>query len=573
DERGTIDPTRISGSDEGAIEGLKRLSQTPLDYLTLSEEERHEIQKLLSYLKCELNEIFKQLRVAGRRVQSKPGADASLVQREFARSIGSIKLSQDLISYLLGMPRKTQATAGKSPDSNTTPDEDFSRVDEDKSLRRAYNIITGQQVPELENSKLADDFNSAASALRQLFFDTVSDPAWKRGKALLDPRKPLPEASPRCVKPTLNGPHVDSIREYLWRYFSHFDDYDQISFPILFGTDVGESDVVEIIRISPEDAPSLINEREERQKTNGRRKLAGTALHHFGAFLDPVWRQNDILWGRLDGAERLITAMLPNPEDKKVREALITEAHSSILIEELTPPSRAAVSTLLADALVRISAGVPLKTAVAHVLKPLRGPQERSRLETIMRAGLENEQLLAFIRSGYEVDRNLDAKLMLRSISRSTQVIGKMFEDMAHQNNLEGKRLAWIARLGQIFWGLVEVAVPGSILNLFFFHWLKLLYVFEILLIIGAIALGPPNVKTFAFTALGLTVVLNLIVLLLGDYMRRRKVWWHALIAILLIVVVFFAVMGISDIWHLGWKGRLFYLMQMAWDWSSRLWS
>jgi hypothetical protein len=49
-----------------------------------------------------------------------------------------------------------------------------------------------------------------------------------------------------------------------------------------------------------------------------------------------------------------------------------------------------------------------------------------------------------------------------------------MFEDMANEHNLEGKRLAWISRLGQVFWGLVEVAVPGSLLNLLFFHWLKI---------------------------------------------------------------------------------------------------
>ena len=41
----------------------------------------------------------------------------------------------------------------------------------------------------------------------------------------------------------------------------------------------------------------------------GIRKLAGTALMHFGAFLDRRWRQNDILWGRLDGAERLIASV------------------------------------------------------------------------------------------------------------------------------------------------------------------------------------------------------------------------------------------------------------------------
>jgi hypothetical protein len=40
-------------------------------------------------------------------------------------------------------------------------------------------------------------------------------------------------------------------------------------------------------------------------------EVGGTALGHFGAFLQQRWRENDILWGRLDGAERIISSVLP----------------------------------------------------------------------------------------------------------------------------------------------------------------------------------------------------------------------------------------------------------------------
>ena len=36
------------------------------------------------------------------------------------------------------------------------------------------------------------------------------------------------------------------------------------------------------------------------------RKLAGDALGHFGGFLSRAWRENDLRWGRLDGAEILV---------------------------------------------------------------------------------------------------------------------------------------------------------------------------------------------------------------------------------------------------------------------------
>lgn len=32
-------------------------------------------------------------------------------------------------------------------------------------------------------------------------------------------------------------------------------------------------------------------------------------LHHFGAFLDAGWRENDYLWGRLDAAELILRTL------------------------------------------------------------------------------------------------------------------------------------------------------------------------------------------------------------------------------------------------------------------------
>ena len=38
-------------------------------------------------------------------------------------------------------------------------------------------------------------------------------------------------------------------------------------------------------------------------------KLRGVTLHHFGAFLKSEWRENDYLWGRLDGAELMLRTL------------------------------------------------------------------------------------------------------------------------------------------------------------------------------------------------------------------------------------------------------------------------
>jgi len=113
------------------------------------------------------------------------------------------------------------------------------------------------------------------------------------------------------------------------RIFDQFEYYDQIVFPIFYEASVGEAELCEVFRISPRDATSIVDENAPEEK---RRKLAGTVLFHFGAFLNRAWRQNDLMWGRLDASERIIRCVLPpgSPEAN----ALIREANLAIVGSE-----------------------------------------------------------------------------------------------------------------------------------------------------------------------------------------------------------------------------------------------
>ena len=565
-----VDETQISAADKAILERLKLLKWHPLDYANLTVERKRRIQQVLVYLKCEFNEIYKNLRVAGRLIQSRPDENSDADHRQFAKAIESIKsiLKPRDLDHLLGLPPREPNIHADDPSSIVTQQE-FSQLDDNELLKRAKGLLFNQtgesqwatERPDVIPTELGQKFIEAGQALSAMFENHVVSEAWERGRGLLiadkildDSGEKRPEPKDRCKEFVAESPDMASVREYLWRYFSQFDDYDQVSFPILFGNDVGETDVVDLLRISPEDATSLINERAERYKPNGRTKLAGTVLHHFGAFLDQVWRQNDILWGRLDGSERLITAMLPEPEDKKVRAKLISEAHGAILLEELTEKSDPALQSLVVEALVKMSAGMKVDTAVAQVLKPLQDETLKTRLASVLRSGLENEGLLEFMKQSYEVNRNLETKMMLRAMSRSTQVIGKMFEDMADRHQMEGKRLAWIARLGQLFWGLVEVAVPGSMLNLLFYHWLKIIYAFEVFLIVGSILVNAsPDVTKFGWTILALTIALHVTVLLLGDYIRGKNKLLRFALVVVVAAVLFLTTLGFGELAGWGW--------------------
>ena len=524
----------VVSEEERIINRLKKISDDKFDYMALPEDQKELIHARLMYAREELRIAYKRLRIEGRNIQARyKDGDTDTI----AAKIKAIPLGIEQVRWLLGLPA-----------TSTDTEPDYSKLDEDECLARAKELLSN---PEFE-----EKFNDAARALRTEMTVKVVEPTYLKGRELFRPPDSIPDDL------DVHESNWLVFKKYLWRYFSQFDDFDQIGFPILYGVEEGESDVVEVIRISPEDATKLINERKEKKTSAdgvGRRKLAGTALHHFGAFLDRTWRQNDIMWGRLDGAERLITSLLPDPKDKGVRDELIKQAHSAILIEEMPASSREQLSLLMSDVLIRAGAGDDMNKTIEKLVKELdAGSSVSTRLQTIMRNSLQDEEFLQFISKGYEVNRKTDAKAMLRAMSRSTQVIGKVFEDIANQNALDGKSLAWIARLGQIFWGLVEVAVPGSILNMLAMHWLKVLYVFEVLLIVfGFLFSAPTALQDFAFRIFLITVAANVAILLLRDRMRGKRGWLYTIVTGLISVIVVLAVIGFADLLGLEWSNKV----------------
>lgn len=98
-------------------------------------------------------------------------------------------------------------------------------------------------------------------------------------------------------------------RKVLLTYLG-FPFYDTVTLPLLRGEGLTEFDPVKVDRISPDDALSI--------RTGGAQAtLRGVEFYNFGAFFSRAYRENDYLWGRLHGAERmidLVASALPEGE-------------------------------------------------------------------------------------------------------------------------------------------------------------------------------------------------------------------------------------------------------------------
>jgi patatin-related protein len=108
--------------------------------------------------------------------------------------------------------------------------------------------------------------------------------------------------------------------------------YDTVTLPLLRGEGLTEFDPVKVDRISPDDARSI-------RAGGSHATLRGMEFYNFGAFFSRAYRENDYLWGRLHGAERLIdlvASALPDNATLTAEEmhSFKREAFLAILDEE-----------------------------------------------------------------------------------------------------------------------------------------------------------------------------------------------------------------------------------------------
>ncbi|MEQ8773148.1 MAG: patatin-like protein [Erythrobacter sp.] len=94
-----------------------------------------------------------------------------------------------------------------------------------------------------------------------------------------------------------------------------FPFYDVATLPLLQSEGLDEYNPVKVDRISPDDATSI-------REGGTSATLRGIEFYNFGAFFSRFYRENDYLWGRLHGAERMIDLVASTLESALDEEAI-----------------------------------------------------------------------------------------------------------------------------------------------------------------------------------------------------------------------------------------------------------
>jgi patatin-related protein len=125
-----------------------------------------------------------------------------------------------------------------------------------------------------------------------------------------------------CPNPDMAGQLLDC--------YLGFSFFDVATLPLTQWRDLYELDEVRVDRISANDANSL-------DKGGAGQLLKGAEMGNFGAFFSRAYRENDYLWGRLTGAERLIDLVLSAVPDHGLDQDIMQfkqRAFEAILQEE-----------------------------------------------------------------------------------------------------------------------------------------------------------------------------------------------------------------------------------------------
>jgi patatin-related protein len=289
----------------------------------------------------------------------------------------------------------------------------------------------------------------------------------------------------------------------LENYYQTFDFRDMLSLSVLEGSDVSEHTLTEIYRISPADGI---------QRSLDKKKLAGTTLMDFGAFLKREWRENDILWGRLDATERIVAAILPYEDDDPLRKSYVDRLRNEILNQE-----------------------IGLRTASDPCVPHARDAIARNNVEQ-------------FLSERYEVPSGPLPAQSVGWMGQASTILGAMFKDDLGREDRFTRSLKIV---GSMLAAITGFLVPHSIGNILFRYWLSVLFFFCLTIAILGSLFNKPETRNLGLVGTAIVVSVWLAASWLGAVFEER---WQRFLGWLIVLPVAFVfwlgVRHLPDVWQ-----------------------
>ncbi len=358
------------------------------------------------------------------------------------------------------------------------------------------------------------------------------------------------------------GKNFFDIASWLrFMYDCGYDFYDATTFQLLAGGDYGEGNVVDVYRISPADSPTLWDET-KKQKV----KLGGNALGGFGGFLDREWRRNDIMWGRLDAAERIITALIPDPHAD-------SEEDESRYSESLSERTGARKKFILRaqEIILRETLKEWLSELESTRFKSPKDAEQYEILhcinETLCAAPQQSEEQAdpawkQKFMEVYDFHRELEPEPNLKRLGRGSGILASMVDRLDSGKGMTKTISGYLKKLNWILLGMLDFSTPKTMLGVLSGYWLQLLVLVSGIMIALGVFAKIPDLKNFGIFVLVADLAVWMLRQLIATHIHKikctPKVRWLmrivlGTVALALVVGVVLLYNSISSKWTLFW--------------------
>jgi hypothetical protein len=304
------------------------------------------------------------------------------------------------------------------------------------------------------------------------------------------------------------------FKTYLENLFNAYEFLDMHLYPLTILAEIGEADPIDVIRISPKDASYYANRNDVDEVAS---KLAGEKLMHFSAFLKKSWRENDLLWGRLDAAEIIVRTILQDTPEKI--EETLKELCPAIVCEEL---------------------GSIRKRRETELSQAVLSDDDQTRIRTVLdeQPGLSIEATEAYFIKNYRVGsegfENVAQTYLWRTIAKSLRTTERIFQRRRRHAGATGagRILNWPLRLLSILLNLpyILIVMLGGLDS----SWLD-----RIISYVGLVALSILLLQLFQVINAAAWLVLVAVGLVFLFLWPRRRVGLIILIVLLVLAFIF----------------------------------
>lgn len=328
---------------------------------------------------------------------------------------------------------------------------------------------------------------------------------------------------------------ADPLRR--WQNFEAFDEATLALQELL----PGENDDIAVVRVSPRDAQAV------RKDTPDVPKLAGAAIHHFGAFFSADWRRNDIMWGRLDAAERLITLLWPEDASDAERVALIRAAHEGIIGDLLRDDAYRRLFEVTAFGAPAIAEG-DSKTIRKEKKKEqraqLREDRKRARHAAVALPARTPAAVIDGLHENYTPPPGPSRDKLVEIATRAARVTDAAAAGLGQSTGPLQTLRSWLGVVLRAVAQFGEMVLDRTLSSFVRRRLLDLgIYAAILMIVVGAVFGGKP-VVTFGWTLLAIAAGLKLLLGVARQWVADKGRWWVPLA----VVVVTLTLVGLEGL-------------------------